>query len=124
MLHSSTVVRASTISGLGLFAATDIDEGEVIWRDEPGEPRFSIDEIQRWPTDRQRRFHRYSYQVNEHWYAGSENGTPFDASYLMNHSCDPNTWFTDDRTGVARRRIRIGDENCQRTVRAGALTLR
>jgi hypothetical protein len=34
-------------------------------------------------------------------------------SDLMNHSCDPNVWYQDDNTQVARRPIAAGEEICQ-----------
>lgn len=42
---------------------------------------------------------------------------PFDQktnySDFMNHSCDPNVWYQDDNTQVARRAIATGEEICQ-----------
>jgi len=110
MLHPSMELRTSRIAGTGLFATNAIEEGELIWRDDPDEPRFSVREIRSWPPGKRLRFYRYAYQVDDEWYAGCEEGRPYDPTYVMNHSCDPTTWFLDDHTGVARRRVETGEE--------------
>jgi SET domain-containing protein len=110
MLHPSIVIKDSGIQGKGLFAAADIKAGEVTWRQGPNEPRYHVDTIRRWPQEQQEKFFRLAYQVGDDWYHGPVEGTEFDPADYMNHSCDPNTWFIDDATMVARRDIKRGEE--------------
>jgi hypothetical protein len=110
MLHKAIVVKNSGIEGKGLFASEEIKAGEVIWRKDPGEARFHIDVIRSWPKEKQEKFFWHAYQVDDEWYHGPEDGVVTDPADYMNHSCDPNTWFVDDETMVARRDIKKGEE--------------
>jgi len=110
MLHPAIVVKSSDIQGKGLFATRDIRAGEVTWRADPGQRRFHVDVIRSWPKEKQEEFYLHAWQVGEGWYEGPEDGTVTDPADYMNHSCDPNTWFVDDSTMVARRDIKKGEE--------------
>lgn len=110
MLHPAIIVKSSTIQGKGLFASADIKVGEVTWRRDADEARYHIDTIRTWPPEKQEKFWRYAYQVGDGWYHGPESGVVTDPADYMNHSCDPNTWFVDDATMVARRDIKTGEE--------------
>jgi len=107
-LHKSWVnpkieLRNSIIQGKGMFASTDIEDGEVIvvwggnsYTNKEGamkaleEGRFTM----QWDED------VFSVEITE------EDETPF----LINHSCDPNAWMNDAYTITARRVIQAGEE--------------
>ncbi|MEW5724208.1 MAG: SET domain-containing protein-lysine N-methyltransferase [Thermodesulfobacteriota bacterium] len=110
MLHPAIVVRESGIQGFGLFTTKPIAKGETVWWEEKEVPRYHIDEVRRWPLDKQQRFFWYSWQVDEQWHTGPVDGPPTDPSDYMNHSCDPNTWYESDKVLVARRDIAEGEE--------------
>jgi len=110
MLHEAIVLQESEIQGKGLFATTDIKAGEITWRQDPNQPRYHLDTIRSWPREKQEKFFRLAYQVGEEWYHGPVADADFDPADFMNHSCDPNTWFIDDATMVARRDIKKGEE--------------
>jgi hypothetical protein len=110
MLHKAIVLQESAIQGKGLFAAEDLKAGEVTWRQDPDQSRYHIGEIRNWPKEKQEKFFRLAYQVGEDWYHGPVDGSEFDPADFMNHSCDPNTWFIDDATMVARRDIKKSEE--------------
>ncbi len=110
MLHHAIVVKNSGIAGRGLFATEDIQAGEITWWQGPEEPRYHIDTVRSWPLEKQKAFFQLAYQVGDEWYHGPVEGSPFDPADFMNHSCDPNTWFIDDATMVARRDIKKGEE--------------
>jgi len=110
VLHQAIILKESSIQGKGLFATEDIQAGEITWRQDPNQPRYHLDTIRSWPKEKQEKFFRLAYQVGEEWYHGPVDGSDFDPADFMNHSCDPNTWFIDDATMVARRDIKKGEE--------------
>jgi len=110
MLHPAIAIKDSGIQGKGLFATTDVKTGEVTWRQNPNQSRYHIVTIRSWPQAEQEKFFRLAYQVGDEWYHGPVDGAAFDPADYMNHSCDPNTWFVDDATMVARRDIKTGEE--------------
>lgn len=110
MLNSSIIVQPSGISGKGLFAQALIRAGEVVWRQDPHEEIYSLEVIRSWPAEIQRKFWHYASQVDDGRFRGPKSGTAEDPAEYMNHSCDPNTWFADDATMVARRDIQPGAE--------------
>jgi SET domain-containing protein len=110
MLHKLYAVRLSTTHGLGVFAVRNIAEGEVIWRESPWDARYPKSEISTWTAEQQAFFRRYCYQVDDEWFAGPRNEDETWDSDHMNHSCDPNTWWSDDQTMTARRTIDAGEE--------------
>jgi len=110
MLHEAIILKESGIEGKGLFATADIKAAEVTWRQDPNQPRYHIDAIRRWPKEKQEKFFRLAYEVGENWYHGPLADSEFDPADYMNHSCDPNTWFINDATMVARRDIKKGEE--------------
>jgi hypothetical protein len=94
-------VGESPIHGKGMFAYGDIGEGEVvsIWRknytDKTGAVRKASEGlgVMQWDED------VFSFEHAE---------DPDD--YVINHSCDPNTWMKDAHTVTARRSITRGEE--------------
>lgn len=106
MLHPLVkLVEFGVIEGKGLVAQGIIRAGEVVSQLEPNQPMTSIQELLSWPPEKQEAFTRHSYQFSEEYFV-SEQGP----EKHMNHSCDPNTWWKDDFTMVARRDILPGEE--------------
>jgi len=92
-----------TIQGHGLFAVRLIAQGELVWALD--EPTFGWDEIKAWGEDEYRDFRRYGFQCGVDRYS-----LPEGLSREMNHSCDPNAWWSGSDTLVARRNIEVGEE--------------
>lgn len=110
-LYPPVRLQPSRIQGTGLFAGAEIAEGAVIWR--PGAPflPYHVDVISTWPPERQARFFKYSIQSADDWHTGDpEASVEAEPFAHTNHSCDPNTWWLEDMTLVARRPIRPGEE--------------
>ncbi|MCS6834928.1 MAG: SET domain-containing protein [Anaerolineae bacterium] len=106
MLHPHIRVREDgVIEGRGLVAVDLIREGEVVSRLEPNQPRYSLAAALRLSQEeRDALLHDY-YQCSADELVGETGDERF-----MNHSCDPNTWWADDDTMVARRDILPGEE--------------
>lgn len=102
MLHPAIqLTESSRIQGRGLIATEFIPAGELVWQLDPHEPRFHISEVLAWPAEKRREFNCLAFQCSE-----SEFVWAGDLDRYMNHSCDPNTWWADDISLVARRDIR------------------
>ena len=106
MLHPLVEVKdLGVIQGKGLIARGLIHKGEVVSKLEPDEPMYLISEVLSWSQAEQDKLMHYAYQCSK-THVVNEQG---DERY-MNHSCDPNTWWTDNDTMVARRDIQPGEE--------------
>jgi SET domain-containing protein len=108
MLLVATLVRASPIHGLGLFAAEPITKGTVIWRFAPGLDRtIPWAEIESWPDAPRDFIMRYSY-VSPDFGPGVVvlNG---DHARFINHADDPNT-DNSTEVAIAARDIAAGEE--------------
>lgn len=106
MLHKHVkLVDRGVIEGKGLVATGVIRKGEVVSRLEPDQPMIEIAEVLTWTEEAQDELLHYGYQCSA-THIVSEQG---DEKY-MNHSCDPNTWWRDDDTMIARRDIQPGEE--------------
>jgi SET domain-containing protein len=106
MLHSTIkLTQQSRIHGRGLIAQTPIHRGDVVWRRDLDEMIVHLSEIKQWTKEKQTEFFWIAYQCSE-----EEFVLPRGIDGYMNHSCDPNTWWADDHTLVARRDIRPGEE--------------
>lgn len=106
MLHPLIkVVENDVIEGRGLVATGLIRAGEVVSRLEPNQPHFLIADVLTWPQDEQDKFLQYAYQCSDTEIVREQGPERF-----MNHSCDPNTWWLDDDTMIARRDIHPGEE--------------
>lgn len=96
-------------AGFGLYATRDLAAGELI---EVHEERpvhlVSRGHVEhRWDAERRRRFGRYAYPISDEvWAMWSDNP---DEWKPINHSCDPNAWFTGLNLS-ARRPIARGAE--------------
>ena len=94
-------IMTSPIHGRGMFAASDIRNGEtlIVWgdcyTDEAGalKAREQGKGTMQWDDD------IFSYETKEN----SDN-------YAINHSCDPTSWMSDAYTLIARREIMAGEE--------------
>jgi hypothetical protein len=122
-LNPKVELRISPIQGGGLFAKEKIFAGEVIWDDIrytnakwdmlDGDPLVvTEEELKTWPKERQDFFTIYAYMVGPNIFYGPRTREDFeaDASAVMNHCCDPNTWFVGDTKIEARRDIEPGEE--------------
>lgn len=106
MLHPHVVVaEGETIHGKGLVAAALIAAGEVVSRLEPFQPQYAIVDVMAMNPEEVDHILHIAYQ-NSATTLVAEQG----AERYMNHSCDPNTWWSDDNTMVARRDIHPGEE--------------
>lgn len=106
MLHQYVVVKDNeVIAGKGLVAIGEIKKGEIVSRLEPNQPMTLIEDVLKMSPEEQDALLFYGYQCSE-THIVNEQG---DEKY-MNHSCDPNTWWGDDNTMIARRDIHPGEE--------------
>ena len=109
MLRVETYLGMSALHGIGLFAARDIQAGELIWcMDEGFDHVLSAQAIEALPEVPRRAMQRYTYRVAE-GYVLCEDDARF-----MNHADDPNVDERQDEQGrainVAARAIMRGEE--------------
>lgn len=101
-------VRSSGIDGNGLFTNRPIAEGQMV--SVLGGTVISDAEVRRMIG---RRTEEPSLPYVDSITLGDDRNlllSPGAANRYGNHSCDPNTWWTDEVTLVARRPIAAGDE--------------
>jgi SET domain-containing protein len=104
MLHPAIVASGEgSIHGVCLVATRRIPKGEVVW--ELDEPMHTWKEIESWSEERRQEFDWYGFQCGVDRYS-----SPKGLSREMNHSCDPNTWWSGSTILVARSDIEAGDE--------------
>jgi len=122
-VHHLVKVDKTHCKGYGLFATGVIKEGEIVaWEsadmyqgpddNRPGKKLMTTQQInERWPDQREREhFLSYSYQVDEDLFLIPLREDDLVITTYQNHSCDPNTWWDDDYTLIARRTILPGEE--------------
>ena len=103
-MHPAIIERRDgAIHGCCLVATQPIREGELVW--ELDEPMYSWNEIESWSDEQRKDFDWYGFQCGVDRYS-----LPEGLSREMNHSCDPNTWWSGSTMLVARRDIQPGDE--------------
>jgi hypothetical protein len=106
MLHPSIIVAQDhTIHEKGLVATALIPCGAIVWQFDAGCRCVPCAEVSTWPEAEQEAFRLVAFQCDASHYAVCEG-----IDRYMNHSCDPNTWWSDDLTLVARRDIAPGEE--------------
>ncbi|MFM7028015.1 MAG: SET domain-containing protein [Chakrabartia sp.] len=108
MLLVPTFVAPSLIEGVGLFAASDIAAGTILWRFDPLFDRLMRPEdIAALDPVQQAYVERYGYR-----FEGDRRLTVVegDNGRFMNHSGTPNTDFTVPGHGTARIDILAGTE--------------
>jgi len=115
--------------GLGVRATRDIEAGEVVWIESPDVRESRLVVAREFPhlIDSevvQARMKRYGFELDNGDLAVSSWLTPYilgevdelpldarpDNGEFFNHCCDPNCWWEDDYTLVARRKIAQGEE--------------
>ena len=112
VLNQKVEVRKSATAGHGLYAKAPISAGEVVWQAEEDESKYhvSIAVINTWPEDVRKTFMNFAYQLSPGIYAGVPPGVKSDDSEYMNHSCEPSTWFVNDKLMLATRDINVDEE--------------
>jgi uncharacterized protein len=113
MLLIKTILRPSTIAGKGLFAASDIPKGTVIWEYTPDSTFLITSKQLEMFVKYNKRRALISQLLNHSYFSEDLNGLvlELDHSRYVNHSDDPNmtdgpTW----RTLIALRDIAKGEE--------------
>src|SRR5215469_13065210 len=107
-LHPDVEMRLSTIAGHGLFARAAMARGTVVSR--LGGRLVTGTELRQILSEAARRpDHPYvdTITVSEDLHLVLPQGQ---VNHYGNHSCDPNLWWADAYTLVARRPIAAGDE--------------
>lgn len=106
MLHPSvTLIDNSRINGKGLVAKNKISKGEIIWQPNDDEPVLHWSQAQEWSEDEREEFIKYAIQIGDNEYILTETIARF-----INHSCEPNMWWGNNRTLIASRDIYPGEE--------------
>jgi hypothetical protein len=104
MLHPAIVASGDgSIHGVCLVTTRRIEKGGLVW--ELDEPMYTWKEVESWSEERRRDFDWYGFQCGVDRYS-----SPQGLSREMNHSCDPNTWWSGSTSLVARRDIEAGEE--------------
>jgi len=122
-VHHNVEPKESELGGLGLFAKGPVKEGEIVTREKaelyqglhdvrPGLKILTLAQMhERYPdTDEFEKFIGWYYQMGEQLFVGPLTEKDVAITTLQNHSCDPNCWWTDEFTLVARRDIKAGEE--------------
>ncbi len=115
-LHHSIRLRPSKF-GQGLFASEPIEENVQIWRhvqSDWGEQivpvHYTFEDLQKLSEEEKQFALHFGYQVGDNvWEAPLRRDVDLDSSNYMNHSCEPNVWFVQDRL-VSRRKIEANEE--------------
>ncbi len=103
------VIKGNSISGFGIYASRDINEGEFIF---PGEEKaqrlVTLRHVEmNWSEDEKEIFRRYAYPISKEvfllWDSDPTKWAP------QNHSCDPNTAYNGLNV-VTTRPIAKGEE--------------
>jgi len=122
-VHHNVEPLESLLGGLGLFATGPIIEGEIVVREKaevyqglhdvrPGLKILTLSQLEeRFPEQEEfDKFIGWCYQIGEGLFLGPLVEKDVSISTLQNHSCDPNTWWSDEFTLIARRDIMPGEE--------------
>ncbi len=106
MLRVPTYVAPSPIAGVGLFAATELPEGFVVWEFVEGvDWRIPSAELALFPEPFQSRLRHYLYQEESGLYVLCGDNAKY-----MNHSDEPNCDDSGGKYTVTCRRIAAGQE--------------
>lgn len=100
MLYHGIKLVNSRLDGKGLLATEFIPKNAVVWQLDAHEKKLTLEELEKLPPGRK----KLAYQFKDKFIIVT------DTSEYMNHSCDPNTWWQDDETLIARHNINPGDE--------------
>lgn len=106
MLVVPTFVAPSPIAGVGLFAATDLAAGTVIWEFTEGvDWRIPPEEFERFPDPYRSWLRHYVYQEDSGILVLCGDNAKF-----MNHQDDPNCEDPEGDHTITRRAVRAGEE--------------
>jgi hypothetical protein len=106
MLRVPTFVAPSSIAGVGLFAATDLPAGTVIWEFTEGvDWRISPREFSRFPEPYRSRLRHYVYEEDSGTFVLCGDNAKF-----MNHEECPNCDDSGAVRTVTNRDVRAGEE--------------
>jgi len=106
MLRVPTFVAPSPISGVGLFAATDLPAGTVIWEYTEGvDWRISAEEFALFPEPYRSRLRHYVYEEDDGAFVLCGDNAKF-----MNHAEAPNCDDPEGAYTVTNRHVRAGEE--------------
>ncbi len=102
-------IKGNSISGYGIYAQRDIQEGEIIFKGEGKSQRIITKRYvdNHWNAEQKLQFRRYAYPVSDQlfilWDDDPAEWAP------QNHSCEPNTAF-DGLNVLALKNIGAGEE--------------
>lgn len=99
------VAEQGVIQGRGVLTSAPLRPGEVVWTLDADAQIVPWAEVERWTAEQREAFQWIAYQCSADALAVCDG-----LGRYMNHSCDPNTWWADSCTLVARRDIRAGEE--------------
>lgn len=106
MLCVPTYLAPSRISGLGLFAATQLQAGTRLWEFTHGvDWRIQPEELAAFPEPFQAQLRHYVYREQDGTYVLCGDNAKF-----MNHDEEPNCSDADPVYTIVRRTVRAGEE--------------
>lgn len=105
MINSRIAAYNSPIDGQGLVATDVIKVGAVVWRRDPRDPLLRLPDVEKLTKQQQEEFYQFAFQCSSDTFVLCQGIDKY-----MNHSCDPNTWWGDDDTLIARWAISPGQE--------------
>lgn len=117
MLHKNIRVQESS-NGKSLFVVNEkIKAGEITFTyfpelASPYHKTLKVEEARNLPEDQKEFFFRYCYSDGDGYLSGpvDQQGLEDDATFYLNHSCDPNSWVLSPTTAFAYRDIEVGEE--------------
>lgn len=100
MILVKVIEKVTKDKGKGVFADEFIPNGTIVWKLDNNAKRYSKDEYDKLPEI----IKKDLYQEGDEFILSNGYGESW------NHSCDANTWWTNDDELSARRDIQIGEE--------------
>ena len=103
------VIKGNALAGFGIYAAVDLNKGDVIFKGEESEHRLVTKRYVQnfWPPERRKLFQHYAYPISDKVYGiWSKDPT---AWAPQNHSCEANTAY-EGLNVVAIKQIVLGEE--------------
>jgi SET domain-containing protein len=100
MLNPYIIVKEHSTAGKGLFSTHFIKKGELVWQLDSKEQQLTYEQLQQLPKAER----SLAFQFGNRYIICRDD------SQYMNHSCDPNVWWSSDSSLEARRDIQAGDE--------------
>jgi len=103
------VIKGNSISGFGIYANRDLEEGEFVFSGEEKAQRLvTLRHVeQNWPAEEKEVFRRYAYPISKEVFLLWDNDPTQWAP--QNHSCDPNTAYNGLNV-VTTRPVARGEE--------------